>query len=220
MLSCGSCACRPGVKPLTDVASKWAFVVAICSLQGVAHSCRNLLQLKQLVATIYVQWSTLNSLFAMVYLRCYFSFNRNNNPIIAWDIIGALMKIQDEWWKPFENRMKIGWDIKGLQVKYSACWNFCCKPSQAIWTSYRKSIASQLLATSVQGLKHTQLIREIYVYRTHTWGFVRQLGVYHRRGDYRKDTITETLVSGCYWSIVHNWNWDEKMYPWIIHPNF
>ena len=39
----------------TDVASKWAFLVVICSLQGVAHSCRKLLQLKQHVATFYLQ---------------------------------------------------------------------------------------------------------------------------------------------------------------------
>ena len=52
--------------------------------------------------------------------------------------------------------MKIGWDIKGSQVKYSACWNFCRKPSQAILMSIHKSIASKLLATSVQGLRLEQ----------------------------------------------------------------
>ena len=43
------------LKPLTDVASKWAFLVVIYSLQGVPCSCGELLQLKQHVATIYLQ---------------------------------------------------------------------------------------------------------------------------------------------------------------------
>ena len=57
-------------RPLTDVVSKWSFLDAICSLYGVALHCRKLLQLKQHLATIYLQCSTRNSLFAMVYFRC------------------------------------------------------------------------------------------------------------------------------------------------------
>ena len=59
--------------------------------------------------------------------------------------------------------MKIAWYMKGSQVKYWACSNFCCKSSQAIQTSNRKSIASKLLATSVQGftLYAVDLLRPI-----------------------------------------------------------
>ena len=42
----------------------------IYSLQGVASSSKKLLQLKQHVATIFLQWSSRNSLFTIVYLLC------------------------------------------------------------------------------------------------------------------------------------------------------
>ena len=62
-----------------------------------------------------------------------------------------------------ENRMRIDLDIKGSQVKDSACWNFCYKQLQAIRMSNRKSIASKVLATSVQGLKpdsHRKIVKD------------------------------------------------------------
>ena len=51
------------------------------------------------------------------------------------------------------------WDIKGPQVKYPACWDFCCKLSQVILMTNHNSIAIQLLATSVQGFRFRTVIR-------------------------------------------------------------
>ena len=61
------------MNPLTDVASKYTFLVVICSLQGVARSCRKLLQFKQhvtnieptcndLLITVYLQWFTCDAI--------------------------------------------------------------------------------------------------------------------------------------------------------------
>ena len=64
-----SCACNgllATVKPLTNVASKWSFLDAICSLQGVAGSnhCYHLL------AMIYSQQFTYNgSLARLIFIR-------------------------------------------------------------------------------------------------------------------------------------------------------
>ena len=43
--------------------------------------------------------------------------------------------------------------IKGLQDNISGCLTACCNPSQAIQMSNRKSNASKLSATCVQGFK-------------------------------------------------------------------
>ena len=84
------------------------------------------------------------------------------------------MKIQDQWWKLFDNWMEISWYIKGLQVKYSAYWNFCCKPSQA--KQFERPIASQSQVNYLQRLCRA-LCPELRVYTPCRWLMAKQIKV-------------------------------------------
>ena len=60
------------LKPLTDVASKWHFLLAICSLQGVASISKATatcgIMIKNVLAMVHLQQFTSNSLLAMAIL--------------------------------------------------------------------------------------------------------------------------------------------------------
>ena len=103
---------------------------------------------------------TCNDIVATDYLqRC----NRNGNFHLIEIIITPLnMSYYMNAYEILRITVKTVWNsdenIKGSQVKYSACWNFCCKPSQAIRTSNHKPIATKLFATSVQGLNYVKYL--------------------------------------------------------------
>ena len=48
------------LKPLTDVASKWSFLGAICPLQGVISSSGRYYSLCNVLQVIYLQWYSCN----------------------------------------------------------------------------------------------------------------------------------------------------------------
>ena len=124
-------------KSPTHVASKWPYLLVICSLLGVVSSSWKLLQLLQrmschVLAMVYLQQFTCNGQLAMLVFilrKIIITSSQQRDYIKAHEILRLLVKT-----------VKIG-DIKESQVKCSACLNFCCKPSQAIRTSNRKSIS-------------------------------------------------------------------------------
>ena len=89
--------------------------------------------------TMISKWNSCNRLLAMVYL-----VSSSRISTYKWAIKGKLMTFWEWQWKPFENRLNIIWNIKESQIKYWACWIFCCKRSQPILRSNCKPIASKI----------------------------------------------------------------------------
>ena len=78
-------------KPQTQVVSLWMFFYC-CLL--IAGCCELFPEATTALAIcgISITWSTRNSLFAMVFSQCQFSFNRNNHHIITEEVSRASLK--------------------------------------------------------------------------------------------------------------------------------
>ena len=117
------------IKPMADVASKCRFCLRF------AH---------------YVQSNHKQVLDAIVTLA-------NSDIPYTCDVASAMVKNTCDDLLAMtsrNNRIGIGRAIKGWQVKYSACSNFCCKSLQVIRMSNCKSITSKLHAACVRSLRN------------------------------------------------------------------